>query len=247
MPTAPDSITNICRRFVLAHPRLSVDELKDAWQQEGEAGIKPDKQAWYAARTSLESRYGVSLEDLPLKTDGTPNISGLLRLLIQNKPTLSQKQITNMLEADGLTFSPKLYHNALDDVQGTRSPKKKKKTAGWSAATRPTEPQNEHKADPLLKTGPRARYEPPRQPRKKAKNGRRKKAGRRQNHEFGFQVSEVEREIGQTFLRWEDEIDELIQRCREETNGPMIERLKTARRTIMGGLAEMLNVVASRG
>lgn len=104
------------RNFILQTGAISPPEVQQAWEA---AGHDPDAitaQDVYTNVSNLKRRYGVELDYLPRKNDGTINVTKLIRMVKAAHPDYTPEQIVKFLGTDNLTTNPSYVRNAVEGI-----------------------------------------------------------------------------------------------------------------------------------
>jgi len=103
------------RNQLILNPEITLEQLQAAY--EGTDFPKKNKpkqmQVIYQARTSIKQRWGVELTELPRNTDGSLNMSGMIRLFLDKKGVeANEAAAREFFATDGLELKPGTFSNA---------------------------------------------------------------------------------------------------------------------------------------
>jgi hypothetical protein len=105
------------RNQILHNPSLTLDELLKAWDRKGMGFPRPVMQDIHNQRYGIKQKYKLKdIKDLPIKANGEPNTTALIRLLFKKKPDMTLQQCIHWLSLDGVEFSESLYVNIKREI-----------------------------------------------------------------------------------------------------------------------------------
>lgn len=105
--SSPFTPQNYLRYLILCNGAITYEQALAKWKKQFPDEKKEvTQQNYYQARSSLKIKYGVDdVGNLPHKTNGTPNISALVRLMLVKKAGITFKQCQTNLASDGVILT----------------------------------------------------------------------------------------------------------------------------------------------
>lgn len=220
--------SSFVRRLVLRNPSITADEAREEWDRakmpySSKPNIDQMRQLVSSARYTIKGKYGLKdIDDVPIKRNGDPNVSELLRLLMKKHTNLSEEQARYYLRVDGLTFTPALWAQvrrrlAENQPQPKEEPKALPYTPPQGGALVPLSEINkaqEESPDANQNKGPRARF--------KGKPGRKPKS-----HTAASPRADSKK--AEEYLSIEQELDELLHRARNMLDSSLAAKIRAAR------------------
>jgi len=105
--TKAESMSPFVRKLILQNLDDSNEQILQKCENvEFVNGLKPSLSSLYNVRMNSKSKYDVeNFESLPRNNNGTVSVSAMAKLLIKKYPNHTDKQIREMLKADGLNIA----------------------------------------------------------------------------------------------------------------------------------------------
>lgn len=208
------------RRMVLRNPVATLEQIQEAWVKDGNAESDlPKMHDIHVARNVLRRKYQIGeVQEIPRKTNGELNVTGILRLISKNDSEMNLTKARRMLESEGITFADALW-NAMrhyDKKKVNKTSKSRRRNISVEATDSPDENQN---------AGPRAR--------RKARRGRKPGSGRRGRKPNTILNTEAQ---SVDLMKIEATLDQMIQSVQEASYGEMARALREARRHVSKGI-----------
>lgn len=208
--------SSFVRQMIMRNPNVSLEEIQDAWGKAGHTTDLPKSHDMHMARTKIRNKYGVADPiEIPRKKSGEINVTGLIRLVLQNNPTYNEKTMRRFLLPEGIEFTTSLWSvmRCADKKKAMASQNQEKVDLGS-----PDENQN---------AGPRAR--------RRGVRGRPRFSENRKTHVL---ESKPEVDSSVDLMQIEESLDLLIQ---QSTDPVYIQALRSARRHISMGILTSSN------
>lgn len=208
------------RRMVLRNPEATLEQIQEAWIKDGNAESDlPKMHDIHVARNVLRRKYQVDeVQEIPRKTNGELNVTGILRLISKNDAEMNLAKARRMLESEGITFADALWNvmRHYDKKKVGKKSKSRRSNFSVEATDSPDENQN---------AGPRAR--------RKGRRGRKPGSGRRGRKPSTMLNNETQ---SVDLLKIEATLDQMIQSVQEASYGEMARALREARRHVSKGI-----------
>lgn len=230
MADKPDPIMLI-KRVILRKPKANLEDVQRAWDRAGHpTKDRPDDaQKISTIRYQIKKKYGLSdITMLPIKTDGEPNISELMRLLFKKHPDMTDEQCRLWFSQDGLEYTGPLFASVkrgLEEANRGAIPSAPTDSTPVAKPKEATVSQSQPKSadvtspDANQTSGPRARLLG--------------KPGRKPNTPPAEGVLQSQDEPDKDYRSLEDDLDELIAKAREIEDSGLVERLREVRRYVI--------------
>ena len=113
------------RQQMLLTPNLTLEQLQEAHENSDwdKSSHPTEKQVLYLQKGVLCKRWGIkSLDELPRKSSGVLNLSGMVRLFLKKYPNKSSADCVKFFALDGLELSEALFFNARGTFRKKESP-----------------------------------------------------------------------------------------------------------------------------
>lgn len=207
------NVSVFIRNMLLMNPNITHEEMVAEHERLGlPSDERPNPTRIRNLGYNLRDKYGVAdIQSLPRKLNGDINVSRLIRLYLTKNPNATAAQTQDALALDGVSYSPALYGQMMQQLKGVVRSKKQK--------TAPIVPKV-NEVDDLQASTPRARLLP------KERSKPKKVVGQPTNH-------------NDTYLAMEDQLDALMQQARAIENLSLVDALRSVRRQVIVGGAKL--------